>query len=462
MKRLAGVLLALSAPLLATELPPVLSLETAIDRAIVASEQSLLAGIDIADLAAQRERVDSEYGWRFRPILSLSSSDGNQSQRLGLAISRPLPGYGDVRADVSENRFDSNDTRQQVLSVGWDLPLFRRFGRDPVAERVTEIDDDLIAAERDLLLDRQRLILEVVQRYIEARRAQALVGLRDQQQQRAKLLLGSSRIAVENGRAIAADALQADLDWREAAAQAELAREAENDARAELRDVAALPTAREFSLQPLDELPLPAIDEAAMIESALGNRLDLAQHIDDVQRAQRQAQLARRGLLPDVLLGLRYDRVRTRPGSLDSDNYGLSLSSNNLLTHSTAELDVRLADSKVNRQRLLREFAERRVQREVRRATRALKRARRERDLAVMTNELATERREALATLFEAGRATLTQRLDGELSAARAEESALDAQGTVLFSQYELLATLGQLVEAEQRLKPPSVVELNP
>lgn len=199
------------------------------------------------------------------------------------------------------------------------------------------------------------------------------------------------------------------------------------------------------------------MDEA--VQTALGNRLDYAQAIQDYHAALRGVKLARRRLQPDIDLvagNQQYGQAAAfrESAELDRNLWTVGLAGQMDLNRrkdrtavQISEVDVRAARETVGIRALS-------IAREVQQAVSAYRQARSDLTLAGRNYAAAEARSELARRLFEAGRGDSFSVTDAENAFGQAESVLLSARADVCVAGYNLLRLLGTLTECPADLKP--------
>ncbi len=184
-------------------------------------------------------------------------------------------------------------------------------------------------------------------------------------------------------------------------------------------------------------LTVPQVDEAAAIQIALDNRLDLINERDAIDDARRQVKVAENGLLPD--LNLRGNATwDTNPAKLDQWDY------NHERVTWRAGMDLNLPVDRVKERNRYRAslIDLRRSQRrydlsadtvrfQVRQARREIERAMTSLSIQKQSIELAQQQREAADFRFRMGQIGNRDVMDAENNLLEARDRYADAQSTL-------------------------------
>ena len=271
--------------------------------------KSELESLELSALAASLQRRN------FGPILSntisyafsnspTATATGTLSAEIG--VSKILPSGGTVEATSSGSVADPFEdggptTYGHDISISFDQPLLRGFGREVAYEDLTQAERDVVYALRDFELFRQDFSLRVLRRYYDILRQKQVVENSRRTLERFTFLKKRSEALFEVEKVSAIDKFRA--------AQEELT--ARNDLITEQEALAALldefkillgiPTATRIDVADDKPAMRPVnIDLRSAIAAAIHNRLDLKTSAEQLEDAERNVRIARNGLLPEL------------------------------------------------------------------------------------------------------------------------------------------------------------------
>jgi len=251
----------------------------------------------------------------FGPILTNSISyvfanspsadaSGDSSARIG--VSQILPTGGTVSASTGAAAADNYESGASTVythdvTVSFEQPLLRGFGREPAFEALTQAERDAVYAIRDFELFRQDFSIETVRRYYSILRQKRVVENQRKNLEQFAFLRRRSDALFEIGRVTAADKFRA--VQRELTAANTLITDQET-LEALLNDFKIfldLPTETPVKVEEVDPVMRPAdIDLKSAIAAALHNRLELVTAAEQLEDAERGVRIARNSLLPDL------------------------------------------------------------------------------------------------------------------------------------------------------------------
>jgi outer membrane protein TolC len=439
-----------------------LDLPHAIDLALTQNRELVKLAIAIESSRLSEEGARSEFAWTLRP--RASGGVGSEQDRLqyGLALLKKY-GWGTevaLNGQVSESHISGlDDYYRGELRLDVEQPLFRNVGRLMNEEGIRRAESGVRAARRMLDLHKTDLIVQVAQTYEDIIRLQLQVEADEKAVQRLNRLVRLTRARENQGRSSKVDTLRIELQSGQASSRFQNSREQWLSAQQDFADLLGLPLTNTFDLAttPLVNISVPDIDLA--IATALSNRMDYAQVLDDYRDVQRGVRIARRRLWPDVRLVSRYGK--TDEGDQLSDAFkfgddewfvGLQAATDfpmrqenlayqqSMLDEQSAVEDIRDAESLVQRQVYQQKLAYDRARADILIAERNL--------------NLAQSRLKLAKRMFEMGRGDNFAVSDSEDEFLKAEREYLRAQAEASVAGYRLLRVMGTLMEYPEELKP--------
>jgi outer membrane protein TolC len=214
-----------------------------------------------------------------------------------------------------------------------------------------------------------------------------------------------------------------------------------------------------FELQPspLFEIELPLPESA--LTTALDNRLDYAQAIQDYDGAERAVQIARWRLLPDVRVTASYDGFATVPttfGAIPVNQHLFFLGVSSPIDFNVTRERIAVDQAMIAEQSALQaiEILKQSIARQVLQQLQAYRRAKTELNYANQNLELAAARAKLAKLQFELGRIDNFAVTDAEVAFLEAQSQLFTAQSEASIESYQLAHVLGTIVETPQDLKP--------
>jgi len=442
-----------------------LALSEAIDLALAGNRA--LRQLVLSLQAQQLALADAQAQFRFsvQPRGDARVEDDRRTATLGAAVTRrtEFGASAEVGLTAAHDVFDAYpDAYRDVVYVEVRQPLLRNVGALINREPVAQAESAVTAARRQVALNRTDLVLSVIEGQEDLVRLDRELDREQQAGQRLDRFVRLSRARERQGRATRLDVLRAELQRGTAEVRMNAAREQLLSRRAEYAELLGLPPDIELRPEPAPRLVAPLPDLAGAVATALSNRLDFAQLLQDHADAVRGLRIARRNLLPDVSLLSRYQQVGTGADASDAarldDNswfVGVALASDLPPRHERNALDAAVlgrqaAELEIERLRAA-------VARQVRQGLLACANAQAQGPLEERNYEAARARLRLARRLYDMGRGDNFSVSDAEHEFQNAEGRRLSAQATATVAAYRLRRLLGTLIEYPDDLKADAV-----
>ncbi len=438
-----------------------LTLDAAINAALNHNRQLARGALAVTRTELGVKAAREEFATGVIPHGAVNTTDSDTEWRYGMRAERKLVWGTEIGVDASVLRYPSfvDEPWRSAVKVDVRQPLFRRFGRLVHEEPLTAAGEQHRAERRHWELQKADLIVDVARQFESIVRLEKQVSCDAAMFARANRLLELTRAREQQGRASRVDTLRVELQRGQAETRLENHRESLFVTRRNLAELLGLPPETDCSPSPspLPDLDVPPMDIA--VQTALSNRLDYAQLIQDYHAAIRGAKLARRRLQPDVNLvagNEQYGQAVTFKDSRDLDHnlwtvglagqIDLNRKRNKPLVD-ISEVDVQAARESIGIRALS-------IAREVQQAVSAYRQSRSELSIAGRNYAAAEARSELARRLFEMGRGDSFSVTDAETAYVEAESVLLAARASVCVSGYTLLRLMGTLTDSPNDLKP--------
>ena len=455
-------LLAWAAPAPAGEpapaVPP-LALTAAIAQALDHNRELARSALGLRSASYGIDSARAGFRLRLQPEGRTDRDQDGSTLQYGLTAARTFEPGTELAVGGRQTERDFDDggsSRRTTLRVDLAQPLFRDFGRLVNREPVTQAEQQLRSARRDLEQQRSDLVIDVVETFENLVRLDKQIVSDQASLQRMDKLYRLTQARERQGRASRVDTLRVELKRGQAQSRLESSLERRDFNRRVFAEWLGAPPEAVFELipPPLLELDLPEPPEAVAI--ALSNRLDYAQALQNYDDTVRGVKIAEKGLLPNLALITRYERVDDSQAVADFDEnqWSIGLGGDTELTRATER--ARLGQATVSREAsretiFIRELA---IAREVQQRISTYRRARSELGIAERNFTLAQNRALLARRLFERGRGDNFSVTDAEEALNDADNRLLLARAEASISGYQLLRDLGSLIEVPEDLKP--------
>ena len=406
--------------------------------------------------------AESEFAVSVKPKGSGGVSQDGGSWGYGLAASKRFLAGTEVQASggVTQDPLGDSSLRRTTLEVEARQPLFRNFGALVQGEQIVASQMAFLSARRRYELQKSALILSIVNAYESVIRLQRQIESDEQLFDRTDKLYRLTRARESQGRTTRVDTLRVELQRGQAQLRLQSSREELANTLRDLAEFLGYPAAATFHLSspPLLKVDVPPVSVA--VSTALSNRLEYAQALQDYRDTQRGFRIAHRRIYPDVSLVTRYSRYGDNTGSsADNDQWFAGLALDTDLNRTQDRLAIEGA--RIDRATALEDVRIREIDvaREVEQAIAVYRRTQAEIDIAERNATLADGRAELARRMFKLGKGDNFSVTDAEEAHSSALNQFLNAREDASVSAYRLLQALGTLLEAPAELKPVSLEE---
>jgi outer membrane protein TolC len=396
-----------------------------------------------------------------RPDATAGVSGDGDDWQYGLRSSKRffLGTEVELAGRVNRSELSDQEFHRATLEVEIQQPIFRNFGSLIHGEALLRANNSYKEAQR--LHERQKAdqIVQVVTLYETIFRLERQIASDDGFHERMDKLYRLTKARERQGHTTRVDTLRVELQRGQARMRLENSRERLSFAQRDMAEALGYPIRTTFVLEPAPTLSIKIPSMQNAVATALSNRLDYAQVLQDYRDAQRAERIARRRMYPDLSLLTRYQRYGEGEGmsaatDFDEDYWfaGVTLGS---------DLNIKKDRIFVERSRITRQAAmesvrvnELSITREVQQQITAYRRARTEAGIAERNTKLAGGRAELARRLFRLGRGDNFSVTDAEESFAQAQVQLLTARADVTIAGYTLKSALGTLLDHPAQLKP--------
>lgn len=442
----------------AAELPASLTLDQAIAQALQGNRELASQEIALQNTYLTLEGARNEFRFTLTPDGSVSRSDDREDAQAGLSVQRKLPWGTELSAGATynEDRTEDRDAqRYAVYRVQLEQPLFRRAGRLVNEEPVVQAQAAVLSARRRLELAKSDLAIRVARTHQDLARLQSQIHYDEQALRRYDQLQRLTRVREAQGRVTRIDSLRVEFDRGRSELNIATTRERLQSLRKDLAELLGLPPDTELQAEPSPLIDITLTNAADAEAIALSNRLDYADSLQALADAGRGVRIARVNLGPDLGVVASYEELDglSDDAPEDDDTWYLALSGgtdllrrNERLQLGRAKLGVRTAQSQL-------EILENSIRRQVQQGILAYQRSLDQLRLAERNHGFARDRARLARRMFEIGRGDNFAVTDAETALLEAESSMLQTRAESVVTAFQLLRTLGILLEAPTELK---------
>lgn len=413
--------------------------------------------------------AQADFGISLRPEALARSTQGEDRYQYGMALGRKfLPGTEvETGGRVAHTEDEQGERRRRTaLYVDVRQPLFRNFGALMQGEGIIRARQQVRSARRDYEEQKAGLIISVVENFEQLIRFGRKIRADEASFQRMDKLYRLTRAREQQGRATRVDTLRVELQRGQALSRLETSRERLSFTQRDFAELLGFPPDALFALEPPPLLELTVPDNEEALRIALSNRLDYAQAQQDEADRARGVRIARRGLLPDLSLNTRYEKVgdndlEDNPG-FEENLWTVGVSGDTDLnqTRERVQLSQALVNEEAARETVrIRELT---IAREIQQQSSAYQRALGDLRIGERNFTLAASRARLARRLFELGRGDNFSVTDAEEALTKAEDELLTARAEASVSGYKLMRTMGTLVQFPEDLKPQTAMRTSP
>ncbi|MCX6996334.1 MAG: TolC family protein [Kiritimatiellaeota bacterium] len=457
----AGATLPTAPP--ATNAPPLtLTIQAAVQLALLQNRELIkLAAAQASELLGVAD-ARTEFATQIQPAGNVGSAAGVANYQYGLRALKKFEwgselelGGQVLNTDLPGSAVGTRDSVRVSLAQ----PLFRYAGGLMHREGLERAASRVLTARRNVEMKKNDLLLQVTQTYEDLVRLRRLSEMEFQAGQRLEKLLRLTQAREKQGRATRVDVLRVELQRGQTQSRIEDLRQRRASLEMDLADLLGMDAGASFDLAASPALDVAVQPPEETIRTALANRLDLAQILQDYRDVARGLRVARHKLLPDLKLVTTLERFGeganvSDAAGLNQNNWfvGLQLDSN--LDPLRERIAYRQAELSENTAREDIETAERLVRRQVRQQLLAYDRACSEVQRSENNRAVAQNRQRLAHRLFELGRGDNFTVTDAEQELQRVETDWLAARSEAALAGCRLWRATGTLLACPPELKP--------
>ena len=439
-----------------------ISLEETINRAISNNLSIISLHYSLASSEVALQGRLNRFRLNIRPTIQSDRGEEGKTASARLTVSKDTP-IGTAIALSAGSRRTEADEEDPLYRTSTYLeiqqPLLSRIGTRINLEPVRDARLGVLNSRRELALKQTDLIVQAAEAHESLLRFQREIQYQTKTIERLGKFLRLTSAREKQGRSTRVDTMRADLRvgnarLRMAALNDDLVREQTNFA-----ELLGADPALRYSAIPsqLLILEIPSADDA--VSSALSNRLDYAQIIDDHKNARRGVGIARQNMLPDLSVIARYELSGEGESYSDSSKLeddvwfvGFRLASDLPLRDektalANAELTLGSTELRIESVTLA-------IKRQVHQAISAYRRILLESTLSEKNYSIAKNRARLARKLFQMGKGDSFSVSEAEDELLSAEQQLLSSQSDSSIASYKLKRVTGSLIDYPEDLKP--------
>ncbi len=447
----------------------VLSIEEAVKLALV-NNLNLLSVVDQVSSAQISEGLArSQFGLKVTPFFARGfGSETTVDQRYGVDVSKLLPFGTTISANVASDmaRTGIGNLTSSNVSFMLTQPLLRGFGPTSTQYNMTNARRGTESSNRNLDINRQRLVVAVVASYYNILRQKGLVEVAEGSMARSKELLRASEARLKVGLASKLDIFRAELQLSQAEEGVITRQEALELALDDFKFKLGLGPEEQVVLEMVEPEYQPVkLDMEELTRTALSRRVEVLEERDRIGDAQRGVSVSRQNLLPQLDLNVRYEQRGFGPSlgeSFDFRDQGLNVffSTSYQLDHSAERASNAQSQIALAAQRRSLRLVEYNVANEVRAAARNVERVAKSIVLQERNMDFAEKQRRLANLRYQRGLASNFDIIDAENNVINARGNYVSLLADYFVSLIELKRVTGTLdIEKEfapGRFLPPA------
>ena len=436
------------------------ALATAHNRNYQSQKESLY--LSALDLTLARHEFAPQLFGMFGGGYTKTASDETVDAGGTLGLNQALADGAQIGVNIATDwlRYLTGDPQTSlgsVLTATVSQPLLKRAGRKIVQENLTQAERYTLYQIRSFNRFRKEFVVQIVSQYFNVLETLDRVENEKSNYERLVISHEQTQMLAESGRRPPLEADQAEQSKLSAWDGYIAAQEDYNQQLDSFKITLGIPTEAIIELDPNElnrlggtEVAEPQYEESRLIETALGQRLDLMNSRDQVDDAERKVKVAADNLGVELNL-VGSANVSTPDGQkparfqFQNGTYGVGLEGDLNLDRKAERNAYRESLISLTQRQRAYDLAQDEVKFDVRQAYRDLREAAARYEIQVMSLELAEQRVESTAMLLHAGRAITRDVLESQRSLLGAQNSRTSALVRYTIANLEFYRDLGIL-----------------
>jgi len=433
----------------------VLTLDRAIDRALVANRGLIAAGDQVDSSRLSLVAAESQFELKFRPNANVgfgkhSSNGTNEEYGAGLTIDKRFETGTSVAVTPRLDKVSGG--YQSGVDVTLSQPLLLGTDREYNMAGVDSAEFSGRSANRSLFLTRVNTVVSTVMLMYRVVQQREVVALNIESTKRLKHLVVGTRAKEKIGLATSIDTLRGELQLRHAQDALAGAKESFGDALDDLRVQLSLPMDQPIRVEAPLVYTLVEMDENTAVQIAMESRVELAQAADNFEESQRFSRIAKHRTLPSLDLVFGYSQAGVNENLLNDFGLDDHVWNVNLVTSTDF---ARTAEKAVYEQSLLgirsaqrsMELQRDDIARQVKRDLRNLRRA--QKQITIQEEQIInSEKQMRLAKIkFDHGLAGNFDLVEAEADLRLAETKLVSSVVNYIVGTYQIRQSLGTLLQ---------------
>jgi outer membrane protein TolC len=431
-----------------------LSLEECIQLALSQNRSLRLSQNSLAVRKKSLEAAQTAFDVLYYPAVGAGAVDGEKDLSAGITARKRFSMGPEIAVSPRAGTFGENYSAEVGISL--DIPLFRNFGKNINLDSIRSGQFSVRSADRSLYLAQTNTILSVVSAVYQIVDQNQRVKIHQEQVDRFKAYASLAEAKERVNLASPIDVYRSLIRLRDAENRVLVSTEALDEAYDNLKIILALPVEQNIRIQaPLALEPVTISPESA-VETAVENRIELAQSRDAYDESRRRSRLAKQRILPDVRLRLGYSRYGQAMDSMgdlnmSEDTWRVMLTSSSDLMRTTEKINYQQSLYEVENARINVQTTRDEIQKQVRREMAALEKALDRIENSEKQIHEARGKRSLAEIKFNHGLADNFDVIEAETELQQARINLVATQIDYIVGRYRLRSALGTLVESKRK-----------
>ena len=436
----------------------VLTLEGAIDRALVANRGLIAAGDQVDSSRLSLVAAESQFELKLRPNANVgfgkhSSNGTNEEYGAGLTIDKRFETGTSVAVTPRLDKVSGG--YQSGVDVTLSQPLLLGTDREYNMSGVESAEFSQRSAIRSLFLKKVNTVVSTVMLMYRVVQQREIVALNTESATRLEHLVVGTRAKEKIDLATPIDTLRSELQLRHAQDTLVNAIESYGDALDDLRVQLSLPMDQLIEVDAPLVYTIVEIEENTAVQIAMANRVELEQAVENFEESQRFSRIAKHRTLPSLDLVFGYSQAGVNENLLNDFGLDDHVWNVNLVTSTDF---ARTAEKAAYEQSLLgirsaqRSFELRQddIARQVKRGLRNLRRA--QKQITIQEEQIVnSEKQMRLAKIkFDHGLANNFDLVEAEADLRLAETKLVSAVVNYIVGTYQIRQSLGTLLQESE------------
>jgi len=396
----------------------------------------------------------SESAFDFTAVPQFNAGVTDSQRRAGAGIAFQKRFNTGIETSIIPRIVKVEDEYSGEAGVSLKVPLLKGYGRDVNLDSVQGSRFSVRSSERFLFSAKVNVVVDTVSAVYAIIRQEELVDFYTIQAEKMEAHAAKAQMKEKVGLATPMDILRAEIRLKDIESSLAAAREALVNAEDRLKLILALPLKKRIAVTAPLSYEVLAIDLDEVVETALANRVELAQYEDDIAEARRRSLVSKNGVLPQLDLVMDYgryddDRDFIKSMALEEERWSVFIEGAMDWKRTQQKNSFEQSLLSIRSARLNYNVKKDDIVREVRYQLESLKKA--EENIRIrMQQRHQTEGKLAMANIkFNHGMTDNFDVIEAETDYLRASVDLLTAETAYIVGTYRMRSAMGTLIERE-------------